>query len=186
MNQDLNKKKARNEFIVLTLLTLLTRLFDLTSTYLLTPDLKYESNPLITSFSINWQGFILIQLFVSILVIWTNYYSLFKTKIEYPRERGLSFNEFQMYYMFGRGVQASTIIGKLLGLIKVNLAFIGYLLPRVLILFSSVIILIHSMLYNGILIPPTYIYVLYGCLLFSVVLFNKLYLRKHYTIYKVK
>ncbi len=184
INGNINTPKARNEFIVLTLLIVVTRFFDLVSTYMLTPDLEYESNPFITSFDFKWQGFLVIQLLISTLVIWTNYYSLFKFKIEYPKEKGLSFNDFQMYYMFGRGVKASKLSQKLLGVFKVNLAFVGYLLPRALIVFSTFIVIIHTILFLNIRIPQNYLYVFYLCLLFCVVLFNKLYHRAHYKVYK--
>jgi hypothetical protein len=184
MKPDTGNTRARDEFIVLTALIILTRFFDLASTYILTPNLQYESNPLITSFDFKWQGFLIVQLLISTLVIWVNYFSLFKSKIEYPKEKGLNFNEFQMYYMFGRGVEAENFWSKLLGVFKVNLAFVGYLLPRALIIFSTFIIVIHSLLFNGIKIPQYYLYTFYCILLFSVVLFNKLYHRVHYKVYK--
>ncbi len=176
-------QKKRLEFSVLCSLIIITRGFDLATTYMLTPDLAYESNLFITFFGFGWKGFILIQLLLSIAVIGANYYSIFRSKIKYPKEPGLSFNEFQLHYMFGKGVKSQRFLRRLLGVFKVNLTFIGYLLPRMLILFSTAIVIVHTLLYFGIRIPYNYIYTFYGILLFSVVLFNKLYLRAHYRVY---
>ena len=184
MNTDVDSKKNRIEFIILLILVIITRIFDLLTTYLLTPDLSFESNPFITLFGLGWYGFIIIQLLISLFVIATNYYSLFKAKIELPTEKGLTFNRFQWYYTFGRGVKEKKLSQKLLGIIKVNMAFVGYLLPRVLILFSTFITIIHVLLYFGILIPRYYLYTFYLALLFCVVLLNKLYHRALYKDYK--
>ena len=105
MTTDADSKKKHIEFIVLLILVIITRAFDLLTTYLLTPDLSYEANPFITLFGLGWYGFILIQLLISLFVITANYYSLFKAKIELPTEKGLTFNRFQWYYTFGRGIK---------------------------------------------------------------------------------
>ena len=184
MNTDVDSKKKRFEFIILLTLVIITRVFDLLTTYLLTPDLSYESNPFITLFGLGWYGFIIIQLLISMFVIAANYYSIFKAKIEYPSEKDLTFDRFQLYYMFGRGIKEKKTSLKLWGVLKVNTAFIGYLLPRVLILFSTFIIIIHILLYFGIIIPQYYLYTFYFALLFCVVLFNKLNHRALYRDYK--
>ena len=183
-NVTIDKQKRLIEFIIVSFLVILTRVVDLGSTYILTPNLDYESNPFVKVLGVNWVGFVAIQLLFLILVMGVNYYSLFKTKMVYPQQKGLSFNKFQRYYMFGRGVEKNRPLMRLEWIGKVHLGFIGYLLPRVLILYSTIIVTIHALIFYGIPVPRYYLYFLYLFLLFGVVLLNKLFHLAHYRVYK--
>jgi len=177
-------KKPRIEFVILSGLIIVTRAADLFSTYLLTPDLDYESNPFVKVFGARWLGFIAIQVIFLLLVMGANYYSLFRAKMVYPPKGGLSFIEFQRFYMFGDGNIKERVSARLLWILRIHVGFVGYLLPRILIIYSTAIVIIHAMMYNGKPVPQNYIFIFYGALLLGVLVLNKLFHFAHYRVYK--
>ena len=80
---------------------ILLRFLDLYITYLYTPDLRSEWNPLISIFGVSWLGFIFTQIlivaFVSLLMFF--YFNRTSTEID---QKGLSFNDFIYVYFFGK------------------------------------------------------------------------------------
>ena len=49
------------KFVLLTTLLVLTRVADIYTTYLSTPDLKTEANPLVSKFGLGWTGLLIAQ-----------------------------------------------------------------------------------------------------------------------------
>jgi hypothetical protein len=66
----------KREFLFLVSLALMTRLGDLWSTYLYTPSLQAEKNPLESIFHLGWNGILVANLLITIAVVYCNYYQL--------------------------------------------------------------------------------------------------------------
>jgi hypothetical protein len=70
-------------FIFLSALLILTRLADAQTTYLYTPDLKKEANPLVSLFGSGWTGSIIMQITGLTFVIYALWIYSFK-KVQVP------------------------------------------------------------------------------------------------------
>lgn len=178
------KTNRAAEFIILTVMIALTRLFDLGTTYLITPDLGFEMNSFVAVFGMGWAGFLAAQALLCLLVIWASYYSLFVMEMTYPLEKGLDFNDFQMFYMFGKSIQEKNPLVKFIKILKLNLPFIGYLLPRLLILSSFFIGMIHALFLFHVRPPIKSVFVLYIVLVIGVLALEKVYAYRNFRIYK--
>lgn len=78
---------------------LVLRLGDLYSTWLYTPGLLYESNPVVERFSLGWGGFLLIQLLLYLFIVAVaSFY--FLSKPLSVGEKGLSLPDFIYLYFF--------------------------------------------------------------------------------------
>lgn len=150
------RESRRHTFGVLTVLFLLSRAADAGATYLVTPDLRHETNPLVSVFGAGWGGLVVVQVVLSALVIWLTYWDLLAWRPHYPKERGLGFREFAEAYYFGR---ESTIVDFLwrppTGW-RLNLKVAGYALPRLLMVLGfgvavSSVISLHSDAWRGVL-----------------------------------
>ena len=88
------------KFLYLTLLLILTRCADIVTTYLSTPDLKYEFNPLVSIFGSGWTGVIFFQLLFLIIIIYALWIYTSKT-IEVPAfDKGLALKKFISLFYF--------------------------------------------------------------------------------------
>ena len=118
---------------VLTLLFLLSRAADAAATYVVTPDLRHETNPIVSVLGAGWTGLLAAQVVLSALVIGLAYWDLFRSRPPHPTQHGLGFPEFAQAYYFGR---KSTLVDFLwrppVGW-RLNLKLAGYSAPRVLI-----------------------------------------------------
>lgn len=74
---------------------------DLYITYLYTPDLSREWNPLVSLLGASWPGLILVQIIIVAFVSWLMffYFNRTPTVIE---QKGLSFHDFIYVYFFGK------------------------------------------------------------------------------------
>ena len=172
------------EFVVLAALVVLTRIFDLATTYLITPNLDFEFNPYVGLLNLKWKGFILFQTIIAAFVISVNYISLFVVSMVYPEEKGLTLNKFQLFYMFGKVRGPHGLLKRLVTIAKINIPFLGYLLPRLIIFVSFFIGLLHSLILFEISLPVYSFYLFYAELIVGIFVFMGLYTLKHYRIYK--
>ncbi len=88
------------KFLYLSLLLILTRCADIFTTYLSTPDLKYEFNPLVSIFGSGWTGVIFFQILFLVFFIYALW--IYESKIiEVPAfDKGLSFRKFISLFYF--------------------------------------------------------------------------------------
>ncbi|UCE25452.1 MAG: hypothetical protein JSU74_05240 [Candidatus Zixiibacteriota bacterium] len=140
------------EFALLTVLLCVTRLSDLFATFLVTPNLARETNPLVSVLGQGWAWLIGVQVVLVSIIVLLNYYSLFKSKTEYPSEEGLSFQRFATRYYLGREQHWVNLIFRLPYRWNVFVKVFGYTLPRVLIV-VGLLVSVSSLLLS---VSPTY------------------------------
>ena len=58
-------RRTKLEFCILTLLLIITRFWDITSTYIITPNLEKETNPIVSIFGQGWLSIIIIQIILN-------------------------------------------------------------------------------------------------------------------------
>jgi hypothetical protein len=122
----------RTEFIVLTALVVLTRVGDGITTYMVTPDLAREMNPLAAG---GWWTLILSAAVILALSIWLNYQHLFRPIDNFPNTAGQSYLEFTRHYF---DPTLNKVLETHLG--RVIAYIFGYIMPRTLILWSLLLI----------------------------------------------
>ena len=92
-----NKMK---KFLILSVLLLIGRIFDVFTTYKYIPDLKGETNPLVSILGFGWTVTLIIQVFVLVLLIYCIYIYSFKKVKTLPIERDVSLKEFISIFNF--------------------------------------------------------------------------------------
>lgn len=132
-------KKKRHEFMLLTVLLCVTRLSDLLATFIVTPDLVRETNPMVSIFGQGWTWLIGVQVVLVSSIVWLNYLSIFKPRPDHPPQSGLSLGQFATTYYFGREQHWTNLIFRLPYRRSVFVKVFGYTLPRVLIVVGLVV-----------------------------------------------
>ena len=175
------------EFCILTSLLIMTRFWDITSTYIISPNLEKETNPIVSIFGQGWVSIIIIQIILISVIIIFNYYSLFKINIIHPSNKGYKFIDFLTYFYFGEKQNPIKLLYKLPKnkIILVNM--LGYVLPRTLIVVSVVISLSSTFLifsssyakFYSVARPYYYIVLVLIALFFYILFF-----RREYNIYQ--
>ena len=80
--------KKNIKFTITIVWILLTRWFDAFSTYLHTPDLGKEANPLVSVFGFSWTPLLVVVVVCSIYAIYTYYLATFQIYNFLPKEKG--------------------------------------------------------------------------------------------------
>lgn len=179
--------RTKLEFWLLTSFLLITRCWDITATYIITPNLEKETNPIVSIFGQGWMTVIIFQIILVSVVIILNYYSLFKIKDSYPSQKGYSFKHFITYYYFGEKRNLIKMLYKFPENKSVLIKALGYILPRSLIVISvfislsSTLLIVNSDYQKFYAVAKPYYYVV---LIAIVCLFYILFFKKEYTIYQ--
>lgn len=125
--------KKQIEFVVLTALVVLTRIGDGITTYMVTPDLAREMNPLARG---GWSMLIFSAAVILALSIWLNYQNLFRPIDNFPNTAGHSYLEFKRHYFDPKhNKMLETHLGRVIAYI------FGFIMPRTLILWSLLLII---------------------------------------------
>jgi hypothetical protein len=127
------------QFLLLAFLVIAGRVFDVTTTYLYTPDLQNETNVLVVVFGAGWTSVIIIQSLLVLLTLALLYYYLFRFKPDYPGEQGLTVKQFASYLFFNDTVSFSKIWYKTPKNYKVLFAMTGYVVSMTLISVSILV-----------------------------------------------
>ncbi len=147
IEKTISNKDVYHFFALITLL-ILTRIGDGITTYLVTPDLKGEKNPLVTYFNFEWIGLIGMGIILVALIGYLTYYQMFKAKFNLPNNLQIdSFGDFISYYYFGEKNKLYYLIYKLP---KNKIAFlcsIGFVAPRFMISYSIILIISNTLVY---------------------------------------
>lgn len=144
----MDKGKKISLFIQYFLLLSPTRIGDGISTYIATPDLEYEQNPLVTVLGFGWIGLILIGVLVVILFMMINYYYVFFC---YKIQQNIQFDsikEYVSYYHFNDKNSFWKIFYKNPNY-QVTLSILGYLLPNVFIFYSVLLIISNFLVFTS-------------------------------------
>lgn len=89
-------------FITVSLWIIITRIYDAYETYLFTPDLHKEINPLVKYLHFGWTGLLLAITLLVVYIIISFYTFLFDKSVTLPKESGLSFSAFFTTWYFGK------------------------------------------------------------------------------------
>ncbi len=179
--------RIRLEFFLLTSFFILARCWDMVATYLVTPDLEKETNPIISVFGQGWTAVIIIQAILMSVIITLNYYSLFKIKSSYPSQRACSFKEFIAYYYFGEKQNLIKMLYRFPKNRDVLIKALGYILPRALIVISifismsSTLLIVNNDYRKFYTVAKPYYYIV---LIAIVFVFCALFLKKEYVLYQ--
>ncbi len=120
-------------FAVLTLLLFASRTADAATTYLVTPDLSRETNPMVRVLGFGWSQLLAAEVILSLLVVGLSYWALFSPPLRHPQEQGLRFREFADVFYFGRRAALTDYLWRPPVGWRLNLKMAGHTLPRVLI-----------------------------------------------------
>lgn len=133
---------------------ILVRILDAYLTYVITPDLRYEANPLVSIWNHGWMTLFFVNIIVVLLCILLLYYSMKYPSNSFPSEKDYSFKEFVSYYLYND----KNAFHKIYFIPPYNrksiLSFCGFTFTRIFILWSIVVV-IHNL---GILFSETYRY----------------------------
>ena len=132
-------------FKVVAFLVIITRVMDGISTYICTPDLKYETNPLVSCLGFGWISFIVAGIIFTSFIVWLSHYS-FK-EINVFKFKANSFSDYVSILFLNEPGK----ISKLLYTTRWNKqfwVFIGLVLP-VTIIYSSIFFVINNLFMVG-------------------------------------
>lgn len=88
-------------FFIVSVLLISTRAYDAYSTYLYTPDLSQEVNPLVSILGLTWMPLLIILSLLMLYCLYAFYVSTFEEFDFAPAEKGYSFTEFTTYAYLG-------------------------------------------------------------------------------------
>lgn len=127
-----------------TLLIVLTRILDGYTTYLATPDLNLEENPIIKFFELDWRGTILLGLILITLTICLFYYAI-KNSSQFNIKAN-KFGEYVSLFFFSEKLNFVKLLYRIPKL-KPSLIFIGIVFPISLVFYSILISLNNLFIY---------------------------------------
>jgi len=85
------------KFLIVLLWILFSKCYDVYCTYLHTPDLSKEANPLVSMLGFNWDWLLIVIGLLTIYICYTLYLITFKSMNLYPLEKEYSFSNFIGY-----------------------------------------------------------------------------------------
>jgi len=179
--------KSKLEFFLLTAFLVITRLWDITATYIITPDLEKETNPMVSILGQGWVTIIIFQITVVSFIIILNYFSLFKIKTFYPSQKGYSYKEFITYFYFGEKRNLIELVYRFPKNKSTLVKALGYVLPRSLIVIGVFISLSSTLLILNIDYQKFYAFArpyYYLVFIAIVFVFFVLFFRREYAKYQ--
>lgn len=128
----------------LSLLIIITRVLDGVTTYLASPDLKREQNPIIKYFDLGWSSVLLLGLlFVSLTV----FLLVYGYKNQYVfKINSSNFKEYIFYFFFGKKIPFALAILSIPKL-KPTIIFLGLVFPISLIYYSYFLIINNTFMF---------------------------------------
>ncbi|NHM06638.1 hypothetical protein G4D82_05350 [Flavobacterium sp. CYK-4] len=89
------------QFALTSLWILGSRIYDAYCTYLLTPDLSHEANPLVSVLGLNWPALLLVIGLLTLYVLWAFHQSVFRPENLLPQSAGYTFGNLAAYTYLG-------------------------------------------------------------------------------------
>jgi hypothetical protein len=126
-------------FIVLALLVIIGRFYDVVTTSLYTPDLDNETNLMVKVLGAGWTSIIITQTVLVSLTIALLYYYSFRFKPNYPTEKNLTLQQFISYLSFNNISSFSKVFYVLPKNMSTILASTGYIVSMTLISVSFIV-----------------------------------------------
>lgn len=128
-----------NKFVLLSLLVIVGRVYDVTTTYLYTPDLKNESNIIVKFLGAGWTSVLIVQASLVGLTLYLLHYYFFKYKPDRPSDPNLTLRQYASHLFFGDTVSFNRIFYKIPKNKKTFLASTGYIVSMTLISISFIV-----------------------------------------------
>ncbi|HRP89378.1 MAG TPA: hypothetical protein PKX92_05020 [Edaphocola sp.] len=94
-------------FWTVSFMMIISRFFDVYSTWKYTPNLEVEWNPLVSKMGFNWGGLLIVQIAILLMAIMMLYYALFSFVKCFPHEKNLSFSRFVAFFLTGNNIKLS-------------------------------------------------------------------------------
>ncbi|PCI97435.1 MAG: hypothetical protein COB15_07670 [Flavobacteriales bacterium] len=133
-------------FKIVLYLVIITRALDGLTTYLATPNLQYELNPIVQYFNLGWIGFIVLGFIFTIFVLWLSYYSF--NQIIFFDIKANSLKKYVSIFLYGKPNKLGDIFA--IPRKQQLIIFVGQVFPISLIYYSVFLII------NNIFIFGTY------------------------------
>ena len=177
--------KTKIKFVVILLWILFSKSFDIHCTYLHTPDLSKEANPLVSILGFNWFYLLIVIGLLTLYTCYTLYLILFKPIKLHPIEKGYSFSNFITYMYFGKKTPFVAIIYKFPPLKNKRFhytfgnIFVRYLIFAGIISTTMWLLINNSEFYRKIHNPL----LIYGILIFGTFTIIYNYYKKNYKKY---
>lgn len=177
---------SRFWFFSLSLVSL--RCADVWITFIVTPDLRWEINPLVSIAGLGWSALILSNVIGTVAAVLFAYLSLPQGDALYPPESGYSQKEFISHYLFGERHSFHKIYYVVPYNKKAIVQYCGYVFVRVLTIWSLIVVLYNAsvwysesfrMVISGFRLWIT----IYGILVFLVLVYSLGFFRSLYAEY---
>ncbi|MBE0646873.1 MAG: hypothetical protein IH596_03720 [Bacteroidales bacterium] len=184
MNQTEWKKKKMNRFIIVSILLVVGRLYDATTTYLYTPDLLNESNVLVVFFGARWISIVAVQIIFIVGLIYLYFFYLFRFRAIRCTEKDLTLKGYISYLFFGNTTSFEKMFYRIPKNRNAFFAYIGYVTSMTLLTVSyivgtSTVLLLTSESYRLVYnkgIP----YILYGIMVGLAICFSWQFFKNKY------
>lgn len=139
MEKQTDNKVKKRKFVFLSLLVIIGRSFDTTTTYLYTPDLTNETNILVKFLGANWTSVIIIQVLLTGLIIGLLYFYFFKFSPNKPNDKKLTLKQYVSFLYFGDTKSFNKLFYRIPTDKTVLLASTGYIASMTLISVSYIV-----------------------------------------------
>jgi hypothetical protein len=100
-------------FLLISAWIIFSRAFDAYCTFLHTPDLKKEANPLVSVLGLSWTPLLIVISILTIYTIYAYYFYTFKEYDLFPKEKGYTFSAFCTYVYLGKKEHWTSMLYKL-------------------------------------------------------------------------
>ena len=158
----MKSKQSLSTYLLLFLVLITLRTFDLYVTYKITPDLMFEWNPLVTHMAFSWGGLVVTQLIIVLFALWgyQRYANRNRSQVTQP---GLGLRRFVFHYFNGHDANWSNWTRCFFKLpnkhyLKANGAFIGFVLVVSCIAISLFAIAHNLLILSGLAVYLEFVY----------------------------
>jgi hypothetical protein len=188
MNRQKTQSRAAGEFWFFPLSLFCLRAADVGITYAVSPDLRWEINPLVSVAGFGWFTLLLYNVIGVVLAVLLFHYSLFKGDVPYPPP-GYSQKEFISHYLFGERNSFRKIYYVVPHNKKAIIQYCGYVFIRVLTVWSLFVVIHNALIwysepFRDIMSNLKLWLSVYGLLILLVPLYSLLFFRALYTQYR--
>jgi hypothetical protein len=153
----MKKSDKQKQFILIVFLVSITRMGDGITTYFITPDLKYEKNPLVTVLDFNWTGLIIAGVLLVLFTAYLYHYYLYHDKQVKTSEDITSLKEYISYYYFEDKHSFTKLFYAFPKSKQALLASLGYVLAYSSIIYGAILTVNNTLVYYS----DTYNYFVY-------------------------
>lgn len=134
-------------FTTVTLFIIVTRTYDAYSTFIYTPDLSQEANPLVSILGFNWTPLLIVLVILTCYVVYAYFMTTFRPMQLAPIEKGYGFGDFLGYLYTGKRQSWTSLFYKLPNSLARFNQFMGTLMTKSLV-FAGLVSTVMWLLLN--------------------------------------